>query len=203
MADEAQTELEKVLEAGWQALDRGASEEARRASERAVALDASSAEAQTLAGAVASGEGDLDAALSAFQKAMTLDTDYFEPALLAAQLTAAAGDLEAGLALAEQALDRADEEEEYLDALLFKAELELAIEDRRRRRRDPRRSAAHRRQAARGRLPRARRRLLLRARRSRKRRGPLPLGLERLAPDLGDAQHGLALVAEAAATTRR
>ena len=129
MGDEAQTELEKVLESGWQALDRGAAGEAARLAKQAVALDASSAEAQTLTGGVASAEGDLDAALAAFQKAMSLDPEYFEPALLAAQLTAASGDLETGLTLAEQALDRAEEEEEYLDALLFKAELELAIED--------------------------------------------------------------------------
>lgn len=121
---------EDLIEIGWQKLDEGHIDEARRLADRAVTADAESPEAHALVGAVASAEGDLDGALEAFEKAMELDDEYLDPILLAAETLALAGDLKEARALIERGLDVAEEEEDYVDALLLKAEIEMSDDDR-------------------------------------------------------------------------
>jgi predicted Zn-dependent protease with MMP-like domain len=121
--------LDDKLETGWSKLEAGDVAGARAAADQALALDAKSAEAHTLDGAVAAATDERERALAAFRRAMKLDAEAFEPAILAAELLAGEDDLEVALRAAGDALDRADEEEDFLDALLLKAELELALED--------------------------------------------------------------------------
>lgn len=124
MADEADP-----IERGWQLLEDGKIDEARRIADRAVVSTPESPEAHTLAGAVANAEGDSDGALEAFERAMELDDEYLDPILLAAETMALDGDAPRALELIERALDLAEEEEEYVDALLLKAEIELGDDD--------------------------------------------------------------------------
>jgi len=120
--------LEQHLKAAWEALDAGDVAGARQRVDLAIALDAKSAETQLAAGAIAAQEGDFDAAGEAFGRAMKAAPDWFEPAFLYAELLAGSDDLEGARRAIEQALDRAEEEEEYLDALLLKAEVLLALD---------------------------------------------------------------------------
>ena len=126
MADDA----DDLIGRGWQLLEDGKVDDARKLADRAVAADANSPEAHTLVGAVASAEGDSDGALEAFDRAMELDESYLDPILLAAESHALEGDAPRALALIERALDVAEEEDEWVDALLLKAEIELGDEDR-------------------------------------------------------------------------
>jgi predicted Zn-dependent protease with MMP-like domain len=121
--------MEDLLESGWKQLDEGKVEEARRSAEAALEADRDSPEAYTLRGAVAGAEGDFEAAYAAYERAMALDAEYVEPRLLCAELCAVEGDAERARELCDEALDVAEEEEDYLDALLLKAEVELGDED--------------------------------------------------------------------------
>jgi predicted Zn-dependent protease with MMP-like domain len=60
---------------------------------------------------------------------MELDEDYLDPILLAAEAYALEGDAKEALRLCERALDVAEEEDEYVDAILLKAEIELGDDD--------------------------------------------------------------------------
>jgi predicted Zn-dependent protease with MMP-like domain/Flp pilus assembly protein TadD len=117
------------IERGWELLENGKVDDARKLADRAVTQDAESPEAHTLVGAVANAEGDVDAALEAFERAMELDEGYLDPVMLAAETYALEGDAKEALALCERALDIAEEEDEYVDALLLKAEIELGDEE--------------------------------------------------------------------------
>jgi predicted Zn-dependent protease with MMP-like domain/Flp pilus assembly protein TadD len=121
--------LEKHLKAAWEKLDAGDLEGARKHVEQAIAVDADAAETQVAVGAIAAQEGDLEASVAAFRRAMKADPEWFEPAFLHAELLAGAGELEDALKACEAALDRAEEEEEYLDALLLKSEIALGLDD--------------------------------------------------------------------------
>jgi predicted Zn-dependent protease with MMP-like domain/Tfp pilus assembly protein PilF len=121
--------LEADLDEGWRALDEGDLDKTKAAVEAALAKEAQSPEAHTLAGALAAAEGDSERAMASYERAMELDEAYVEPRLLAAELAALEGDGETALQLCDEALDVADEEEDYLDALLLKAEVQLAEDD--------------------------------------------------------------------------
>jgi predicted Zn-dependent protease with MMP-like domain/Tfp pilus assembly protein PilF len=121
--------LDERLEAGWQALDEGRLADAKLAANQAEALDLEAPEVPTLRGAILQAEGDHVGAMAAWKRAMKMDEAYFEPVLLSAQLAGADGDLDAALKLAERALDTAEEEDDYLEALLLKAEIELGLDD--------------------------------------------------------------------------
>ena len=125
MADEPNDQIER----GWELLENGKIDEARKLADRAVIADAKSPEAHTLVGAVANAEGDVDGALEAFERAMELDDDYLDPILLAAETYALEGDTKEALKLCERALDLSEEEDEYVDTLLLKAEIELGDGD--------------------------------------------------------------------------
>jgi predicted Zn-dependent protease with MMP-like domain/Flp pilus assembly protein TadD len=117
------------IEHGWELLESGKIDDARKLADRAVTSDPNSPEAHTLVGAVANAEGDIDGALEAFDKAMELDAEYLDPILLAAETLALEGDAKEALRLCERALDVAEEEDEYVDALLLKAEIELGDDE--------------------------------------------------------------------------
>ena len=121
--------MDDELEAGWQKLDEGKLEEALAAAEAVLQKNADSPEGYTLRGAVAAASGDSEAAYAAYERAMALDAEYVEPRLLCAELAAIEGDGERARELCDEALDLAEEEDEYLDALLLKAEVELGDED--------------------------------------------------------------------------
>jgi predicted Zn-dependent protease with MMP-like domain/Tfp pilus assembly protein PilF len=123
-------DLEPHLDAGWTQLDQGALDEAHKSAEAALAADPDSPEAWTLSGAVAAAGGDFEAAYSAYERAMALDAEYVEPYLLCAELCAVEGDTQRARELCDEALDLAEEEDEYLDALLLKAEVELGDDDK-------------------------------------------------------------------------
>lgn len=125
MADD----LDELLKAGWEELDAGALDAARALCERARQADPRAPEVDVLAGAIAGAAGDADAARKAYRRAMKTDPDYFEPVYLLAHLEAQAGELEKALELTERALDLAEEEDEFVDALIMQAELELALDD--------------------------------------------------------------------------
>jgi predicted Zn-dependent protease with MMP-like domain/Tfp pilus assembly protein PilF len=114
---------------GWQLLENGKIDDARKIADRAVTANADSPEAHTLVGAVAGAEGDVEGALEAFERAMELDEQYLDPILLAAETHALEGDSKEALRLCERALDVAEEEDEYVDALLIKTEIELGDGD--------------------------------------------------------------------------
>jgi predicted Zn-dependent protease with MMP-like domain/Tfp pilus assembly protein PilF len=122
-------DLEAHLDSGWTQLDQGALDEAHKSAEAALAVDPDSPEAYTLSGAVAAAGGDFEAAFTAYERAMALDAEYVEPYLLCAELCAVEGDTQRARELCDEALDLADEEDEYLDALLLKAEIELGDDD--------------------------------------------------------------------------
>ena len=117
------------IERGWELLENGKIDEARKLADRAVIADAKSPEAHTLVGAVANAEGDVEAAIESFERAMELDDGYLDPILLAAETYALDGDARQARELCERALDVAEEEDEYVDALLLKAEIELGDDD--------------------------------------------------------------------------
>jgi predicted Zn-dependent protease with MMP-like domain len=125
MADQ----IEQYLEEGWTHLESGDLTRARAAADAALALDAEEAAVHTLLGAIAGGEGDAAGMLEALERAMDLDPDAYDPVILAVDALAAVGDVDAALEMCERALDLADEEDEYLDALLLKAEIEIAADD--------------------------------------------------------------------------
>lgn len=125
MADDPDDQIGR----GWELLENGKIDDARKLADRAVIADAKSPEAHTLVGAVANAEGDVEAALEAFERAMELDDEYLDPILLAAETYALDGDARRSLELCERALDVAEEEDEYVDALLLKAEIEMGDDD--------------------------------------------------------------------------
>lgn len=118
------------IELGWQLLDDGKIDDARRQADRAVTAEPDSPDAHTLVGAVANAEGDVETAMEEFEKAIELDPDYYDPVVLLAETLALEGDYEGARKLAERALDVAEEEDEYVGALLLKAEIEIGDDDR-------------------------------------------------------------------------
>jgi predicted Zn-dependent protease with MMP-like domain len=129
MMSPKQDELDRILEAGFTHLGEGNLPAARASANAAKTLDPDAAPVYVLFGAVAQGEGDLKGAKASFEQAMTLDPEYFEPILLCAEAAEALGETREAMALLGRALDVAEEEEEFLDALLTKAELEISSGD--------------------------------------------------------------------------
>jgi predicted Zn-dependent protease with MMP-like domain/Flp pilus assembly protein TadD len=123
--------LSAHLDRGWDLLKKNDLAGARISAVEAQKEAEDSPEAATLLGAIASAEGDEAAALVLYEKAMELDPEYVAPMLYAAELRLyPEEDFEGALDLVEQALDLADEEDEYLDALLLKAEILIAMGER-------------------------------------------------------------------------
>ena len=123
-------ELTAHLDRGWDLLRKNDFRGAEISAQKALDIEADSAEALTLLGAVAAGEGDEEEALEQFRRAMEADPEYVSPMLYTAEiLLGPDGDPEEALKLVDEALELAEDEDEYLDALLLKSEALIALGD--------------------------------------------------------------------------
>lgn len=124
----AEDALEAKLEQGWSCIEEGDVLGARRRAGDAASLDPSSPEPLMLQAACAREEGQDGVAIELLRQAIRLDPDWATPELWLAELLALDRErlLEA-LNHAGRALDRAEEEEEFLSALTLKASLELDL----------------------------------------------------------------------------
>jgi predicted Zn-dependent protease with MMP-like domain/Flp pilus assembly protein TadD len=128
--EQGMDELTAHLDRAWDLLDRGELRGAERSAREALLHEPGSPEAYTILGVVALSDGLPEKALERFEHAIELDPDYVEPYLHAAEthLYQLDNDREA-LRFTEEALDHAEEEEEYLDALLLKIEILISRDD--------------------------------------------------------------------------
>ncbi|MCS6913675.1 MAG: metallopeptidase family protein [Myxococcales bacterium] len=118
------------LDRGWDLLQKNDFRGATVSAQEVLKLDEQSPEAYTLLGAIAAAQGQAEEALEHYGRAMELDPEYIDPLLYAAETYMwPLGEYEEALELCQQALDMAEEEDEYLDALLLKAEVELGLGD--------------------------------------------------------------------------
>jgi predicted Zn-dependent protease with MMP-like domain/Flp pilus assembly protein TadD len=119
-------QLETLLEQGWEFLQKGHFAEAEQAARSALAVEPELPDVFTLLGAIAAHQGDVEGALGHYEKASELDPEFVQPLLYAAELHfGVLEDPVGALELCERALEVAEEEDEYLDALLLKAEIHI------------------------------------------------------------------------------
>ncbi len=115
------------LVAAWHALEEGDVAGARR---QAASLDPAAPDTLLLLAACAREEGDAKQALALAARAEAAAPDWATPPLWQAEMLAGDPDrLEDALGAAERALDRADDEGEYLSAIALKAGLEIELGD--------------------------------------------------------------------------
>lgn len=120
-------QLETLLAQGWEFLQEGRFEEAEQAARKAMAVEPELPDVFTLLGAIAAHRGDVEVALGHYEKASELDPEFVQPLLYAAELHfGVLEDPVGAMELCERALEVADEEDEYLDALLLKAEIHIS-----------------------------------------------------------------------------
>ena len=128
--DQAMDELTAHLDRAWDLLDRGDIRRAEHSAREALLHEPGSPEAYTILGVVALTDGLPERALERFDHAIELDPEYIEPYLHAAETQLYQLDNEkAALRLVDEALEHAQEEEEYFDALLLKIEILLSRDD--------------------------------------------------------------------------
>lgn len=109
-------------------LDEDRIKDARRAADDLAKQSLRKAESLLLSATVAVGEEDYERAEREASKAIELDPTLFAAYRLAIELASSAGDAARARKLLDRALDEVEEEEDFLDALLLKAELELEAE---------------------------------------------------------------------------
>jgi predicted Zn-dependent protease with MMP-like domain/Tfp pilus assembly protein PilF len=127
---EGMDELSAHLDRGWDQLQRGNLDGAANAAAEAAKIDTGSPDVLTLLGAIAAGRGDTDEALARFARAAEADPQFVDPLLHAAEVHMwPLEQYDEAIELCDQALDLAEEEEEYLDALLLKAEAQISRGD--------------------------------------------------------------------------
>ena len=119
---------DETLEKGWQSFEDGEFEKAKTVAERGLRDDPEDPEAMLLLAASHRGMGQFDEALKLLETASDIAGDWSAPELWRAEILAQELDrpLDA-LAHATEALDRADEEDEFVDAVLLKAGLEIQL----------------------------------------------------------------------------
>mgnify|MGYP001615919679 CR=1 FL=1 len=123
-----QDELAKCLERAWAALEAGDPTAATRAADEAVRLAPEDPEALTARGVARTANGDDEAALVDFRLALEIDPEFAAPALYAAEiLVDPERDPEEALRLAETALEVAEAEEDFIDAVLIRAQALLHL----------------------------------------------------------------------------
>jgi predicted Zn-dependent protease with MMP-like domain len=121
-------QLRQQLEEGWQALERGKIAEARAHAGQALAASPGAAEALLLEAACLRDEGEGDGAIAVLRRVVESDAEWCTPELWLAELLAMKPDaVEEALEHAARALDLADDEDEYLNALVLKAGLEADL----------------------------------------------------------------------------
>lgn len=120
----------ELLDRGWDLLRKNDFDGARAAAEEARRIEPRSGEPVTLLGAIAAAGGDVDGALELYRRAGQLDPDYVAPFIYASEIRAfEREEYEEALRLVARALDVAEEEEDFVDALLLKAEICIAQGD--------------------------------------------------------------------------
>ena len=129
IADDAELEaVSQELERGWQHIENGEIADARAVADRLLAQYPETPEVLVLLGMVESLEGKPEQALQHYEQASEGDPDFVEPLLCAAELYIwELGEDEKGLDLCRRAKEVAEEEDEYLDALLLQAEAEINL----------------------------------------------------------------------------
>jgi predicted Zn-dependent protease with MMP-like domain len=116
------------LDEGWHALERGDVQSARALATRALAESPKAPDALLLEAACLREEGDTENAITVLRRVCKADPDWCTPELWLAELLAMQPETTAeALGHAAHALDLADEEEEYLNALALKAGLEAEL----------------------------------------------------------------------------
>ncbi len=116
------------LDKGWRCLDEGDFSGARRAAERDMEEDPGNPESLLLLAACARAQGDFEKSLELLAQASEADEEWGAPSQWMAEILAEdLGRPEEALKFASQALERADEEEEFLDAIVLKAGLEIQL----------------------------------------------------------------------------
>lgn len=119
---------ESELDQGWSRLEAGDYAGAREVAEAELRDDPENPDALLLLGACHRWEGDFKTALTVFQRASDADPEWGEPELWVAEIFAQEMEApEQALPHAAAALDRADEEDELLDALILKAGIEIQL----------------------------------------------------------------------------
>jgi predicted Zn-dependent protease with MMP-like domain/Flp pilus assembly protein TadD len=117
------------LERGWDLVERGDFEGAKKSVERLLKLDGDAPEGHVLLGVIKNGLGDPEGAVEAFEAALERDPEQVEAMLYAAETyLAALDDHERALELCEQALERVDDAAQRSELLLLKADAELFAE---------------------------------------------------------------------------
>ena len=119
------------LEQGWQALAAGQVDEARAAAGKVLA-DGDEApayiDALMLDAACDREQGKVDTALRTLERVCKADPEWAVPEIWVAEIHAGDPDrLDLALKHARRALDRAEDEEDYLDAVALKAHIELDL----------------------------------------------------------------------------
>ncbi|HEX2574340.1 MAG TPA: metallopeptidase family protein [Polyangia bacterium] len=126
MSQEKLDQLEALLEQGWSNLHQGRFADAEKAARAGLAVEPEMPDIYTLLGAIAAHQGDVEVALGHYEKASEIDPEYVQPLLYAAELHfGVLEDPVGAMELCERALEVAEEEDEYLDALLLKAEIHI------------------------------------------------------------------------------
>jgi predicted Zn-dependent protease with MMP-like domain len=127
--DAGDDELGALLDRGWELLGANDWDRADISARQALAIEPRSPEALTLVGAVHAARGEEDEALASYRKAMKADPEYVAPLLYCAELLVwPREEYDDALVLIERALERAEDEDDFVDAVLLKAETLLAME---------------------------------------------------------------------------
>jgi len=116
------------LIAGWAALDEGDVTLAKAKVAELLADADAEAEVFLFAAAVSREEGDETTALSHLASAEKADPSWGVPLLWRAEIQAGQGDVKGALKEASRALDKVEDEEDFLSALALKASLELELD---------------------------------------------------------------------------
>lgn len=119
---------EASLDQGWSRLEAGDYGGARALAESELRVDPENPDALLLLGACHRWEGDFAGALGVFERASDADPEWGEPELWIAEIYAQEMESpEKALPHATAALDRSEEEDEFLDALFLKAGIEIQL----------------------------------------------------------------------------
>jgi tetratricopeptide (TPR) repeat protein len=123
-------QLDARLDRGWDLLGKGSLPAAEKCAREALVMEPECPEAHVLLGQIELQRGRPDRAMGRFRKAIDLDPDYAEAYLSGAEVALLElDDPEQALELAEEVVTRADDQAEYLDAVLLKVEALLAMDE--------------------------------------------------------------------------
>jgi predicted Zn-dependent protease with MMP-like domain len=125
MTDE---QFDAALDKAMSLLDEDRLKDARKAADQLSASPMRKAETLLLSATVALAEEDFDRAEREASQAIELDPTLFAAYRLCIELASSSGDAKKARTLLDRALDEVEEEEDFIDALLLKAELELEAE---------------------------------------------------------------------------